>query len=69
MGGNVICVIPEDSTGALRHWWYPVHKDTYDIKQDKTRQLETFFWGERGMHGQCPCPPLRQKKGGGGPLT
>ena len=34
MGGEVICVIPEDSTDVLRRWWYPVHKDTYDIKQD-----------------------------------
>jgi hypothetical protein len=71
MGGEVICVIPEDSTDVLRRWWYPVHKDTYDIKQDKTRQLgkKFFFGGSGGGTGSARAPRCAQKKGGGGPLT
>ncbi len=65
MGGEVICVIPEDSTDVLRRWWYPVHKDTYDIKQDKTRQLETFFGGSGGCTGSARAPRCAKKRGRG----
>ncbi len=68
-GGNVICVTPEDSTEAWRHWWYPVHKDTYDIKQDKTRQLgKKIFFGGAGEARAVPVPPAAPKKKGEGAL-
>lgn len=69
MGGEVICVIPEDSTDVLRRWWYPVHKDTYDIKQDKTRQLgKKNFLGGAGEARAVPVPPAAPKKKGEGAL-